>query len=216
MVIFGIAKKFLPQSIVTTLVIASSAVISTPAFAADFDFNGSLAKIDQVLLFDFSIDSEKEVTIFSSSAHEENGFDTILSIWDSNGNLIAEQDDGYNTGSTVSNGVSYNHGWLDSYFTRNLQAGSYKASVTAYPNFAKGANISDGFELESGGRGPRPYGESNSNWRFHLLNVEQAGVRIVDGSSQSVPEPASMLGLVAVTSVGAASLKRKLAKANKG
>ena len=29
---------------------------------------------------------------------------------------------------------------------------------------------------------------------------------------KSVPEPASMLGLVAVTGVGAASLKRKLAK----
>ncbi|AFY56459.1 PEP-CTERM putative exosortase interaction domain-containing protein [Rivularia sp. PCC 7116] len=51
---------------------------------------------------------------------------------------------------------------------------------------------------------------SGSNENFYIDGIVTASTTPV-----AVPEPASMLGLLAVTGVGAASLKRKLAKAKK-
>ena len=197
-----LARKLLAQSLLAVFTLAASVIAVTPAKAADFDFSGTLGKRNDILLFDFMLENDKEITIFSSSSHKEGGFDTILSIWDTNGNLIAQQDDGGNEGTTVSNGVSYNHGDLDSYFTRLLGAGSYKASVTPFPNFANGNNINQGFRLDNDPRGQQIL--QGGKWQFHILNADQAGVKM------SVPESDSTLGLLAVGSLGVGfMLKRK-------
>jgi hypothetical protein len=70
-----------------------------------FDRN-SITNDNDVLSFNFTVASDSNITIFSSS-WDDDGFDPILAIWDSLGNLINEQDDGNVTGSQVSNAVSY-------------------------------------------------------------------------------------------------------------
>jgi hypothetical protein len=198
-------KKFLPQSLLAVFTLAASVIAVTPAKAADFDFGGTVGKYNDIVMFDFTLKNDKAITIFSSSSHKEGGFDTILGIWDTNGDLIVQQDDGGNEGTTVSNGVSYNHGWLDSYFTQFLKAGNYKASVTPFPNFALGNNITQGFYLDNEPQGQEKF---EGKWEFHILNADQAGVKVVN--SQSVPESSSTLGLVAVGTLGVAlMLKRK-------
>ena len=177
--------------------ILSCASLSFTASAApmDFDFSGTFTSDNDVVLLDFSVATDSTITIFSSSwlsPEAGNGFDPILAIWDSNGNLIEEQDDGDVAGSTVSNGVSYNHGVWDSYFTTSLVAGSYQASITQFDNFAVSGSLADGFQRDDnpnftfdfgfgGATQPLFNGVWNDDsdprtgaWEFHILNVDTA------------------------------------------
>ncbi len=65
-----------------------------PAAAADFDFSGSFVNDNDVLRFNFTVGAPGVVTLFTSS-WLGGGFDPILSLWDSAGNQLAEQDDGF-------------------------------------------------------------------------------------------------------------------------
>lgn len=217
-------------SLGAALALTASVVAVSPAQAVDFDFNGTFAQDNNVLLFDFTTDSDSTVTIFSSS-WVEGGFDPILSLFDSTGNLIQFQDDGATIGSTASNGVSYNHGIWDTYFTQLLTAGTYTVAITQFNNFAVGPDLSHGFERDGVGNdnftaafgcsqgafcgassqldatGDPNFNRTNA-WRFHILNVAQADV--VNPPAESVPEPASVLGLAMFGALGAGSmLKRK-------
>jgi len=179
--------------------------VAVPALANDFDFSGNFTYDNDVLLFNFTVVAPSLVTVFSSSwlqGEPPAGFDPMLGIWDAAGNVLAFQDDGLNVGTTLSNGVPYNHGTWDSYYQVNLPAGNYRASVTQYDNFNNGSNLSNGFRYDGnpnftfdGGYGgaTQPYFNGvwdgndprTSSWEFHLLDVESA--------SQQVPEPCSFL-----------------------
>jgi len=215
-------NKFIHSSVAAALTLAASVAVSAPAQAADFDFSGTFENDNDKLEFGFEVDADSEVTIFSSS-WVDGGFDPILSLFDSAGNLIADQDDGDNIGSTVSNGVSYDHGVWDTYFTQFLTSGSYKVVITQYDNFVNGLNLADGFRYDGTGNenftaafgcsqgsfcGVDSLDDSRTNaWEFHVLNVAQAGV--VEPPA-SVPEPASMVGLLTMGALGIGSmLKRK-------
>ncbi|WP_369600392.1 DVUA0089 family protein [Hahella sp. SMD15-11] len=125
-----------------------AASMQANAVPMDFDFSGTFTKDNDVVLLNFTVNTASSVTIFSSS-WDDGGFDPILAIWDSAGNRIEQQDDGGLTGSTVSNGVSYDYGVWDSYFTIALDAGTYTASIAQYSNFANGTHLSDGFRYDS-------------------------------------------------------------------
>lgn len=221
-------KKVISQFTAASALIAS-VITASSARAADFDFSGTFQQDNDVLLFNFTVEQDTTITIFSSSwlygnpapGQEVGGFDPILALWDSNGNLIEQQDDGGNVGSTLSNGVSYNHGTWDSYFTRFLTAGTYTATVGQFDNFAVGNNLSDGFRYDNNpnftidnsfGGATQPLFNGvwdnddprTGNWEFHVLNVSQAN------SPEPVPEPASMLGILAFSALGGRKLwKRK-------
>jgi len=227
----SLVKKLIPHSLVAAVAITTAMVASSPAKAADFDFSGTFQEDNDVLLFNFNVGADSTITIFSSSwlygdapvGEGLGGFDPILALWDSAGNLIAQQDDGGNVGSTLSNGVSYNHGTYDTYFTQFLAAGTYTASITQYNNFAVGSNLNNGFQQDGnpnftfdsgfgGATQPLFNGVWDSNdprtnqWEFHILNVADAVVV----EPESVPEPATVAGLVAFGAMAAGStLKRK-------
>ena len=80
--------------------------IATPgASALEFDFSGTFQNDNDVQFFSFSISATTTVTAFSSSwlsGDSGLGFDPILALWDSSGNLIEQQDDGSFDGSTLS------------------------------------------------------------------------------------------------------------------
>jgi PEP-CTERM motif len=223
-----VAQKIKSQTLAIAIAVAASLAASIPVQAADFDFSGTFENDNDVQLFNFQIDADRTVTVFSSSwlygdplpGDPLGGFDPILALWDSAGNLIAQQDDGRNIGSTLSNGVSYNHGYWDTYFTQFLAAGNYTVSIAQFNNFAAGTNLSQGFLRDSqpnftftqgygGATQPLFNGVWDSNdprtneWQFHILNADRAEV-------VNIPEPASAMGLLGFGAVGiAAMLKRK-------
>lgn len=203
-------------------VAALGAFSASIASAIDFDFSGQFAQDNDVALLNFTVGVDSTITIFSSSWIEGGsglGFDPILAIWDSNGNLIAEQDDGGNVGSTVSNGVSYDHGIWDSYYTQFLTAGSYTASIAQFNNFAVGSNLGDGFVHDNDPAftqnfGPETYfnGVSGSNdartgdWEFHILNAESAS--IVSAPDSGMTAALLSLGLLSIGFVRRRTLAR--------
>lgn len=162
------------------------------AAATDFDFSGTMTNHNDVLLFGFTTAAQSTITLFSSS-WDDGGFDPMLGLWDSNGNLITFQDDGGTVGSTVSNGVPYTHGSWDSYYSADIQAGDYIVSLTTYDNFNNGVNLSDGFADD--GQTPIPIlgwdqpanGQRTGDYVFHILGVDSAT------QNDPVPEPATMV-----------------------
>jgi hypothetical protein len=197
------------------------------AIPQDFTFSGNFMDDDDVLIFNFSVAAPSSVTVLSSSWQSPSGggFDPILSLFDSSGLLVDSQDDGGVSGAQLVNGVSYDYGVWDSYYTVTLDAGDYSIAITQYNNFPISTALVDGFEHEGnpnftfdfgygGATQPMFNGIWDDNdprtsfWRFHLLNVET--VEVIDPNPGAVPEPAT-LALIGAGLLAAAGLRRRAA-----
>jgi MYXO-CTERM domain-containing protein len=191
---------------------AAALLAAAPASAADLTFTGNFGRDDNVLLFNFSIASAQTVGIRSTSwqSPDGGGFDPILYIADSAGNIIQSQDDGSLTGTLTVNGMTYNYGAYDSFFDVALAAGNYTAIITQYANFANTGNIAGGFSKDGnpnftfdegygGATQPMFNGVWDDNdprtsfWRFHLLNVDS--VTVVDPNPVPAPGALGLFGL---------------------
>lgn len=130
------------------------------------------------------------------------GFDPILAVFDSQGRLIGQNDDG---GSSVpADPVTGRH--YDTFLTVSLPPGTYTVCIMQYDNFANGPNLSNGFVDTGRGNftaalyGPPgatdPFWDANSSkrdghWAFDILNVNQA---------QAIPKPAIKIDSVGMFS----------------
>lgn len=202
-------RKYLTAGFIAAMISHSSGAFAAPM---DFDFSGTFTNDNDIVLLDFSVGSDSNITIFSSSWIDGDsglGFDPILAIWDADGNLVQEQDDGGNIGSTMSNDVLYAHGEWDTYFDVFLASGSYTASIGQYDNFAVSNLLSDGFEEDGNpnftfdnGFGPEAmfngvWSDTDArtgDWEFHILNVDEAIV-VVEPTPVSVPATFALFGL---------------------
>ncbi len=193
-------------------------------FSAEVDFTGNFSKDNDVLRFDFTVGLPgSSVTIFSSS-WVNGGFDPILSIWDSAGNQLFEQDDGGVVGSRQSNAVSYQFGEFDGFLNIDLDAGDYIATLAQYDNFSVSTLLADGFRFDGDPNFTAVFGcangrfcegsleDSNGNplelnrtsaWELHFLNVDSA-------SLNSIPEPSSLMlvGLAACALLGSRKFEK--------
>ena len=117
---------------------------------------GNFTADDDVQQFDFSIPSDSLVTIetisyaggeFAASPGDflsGGGFDPILSLFDSDGFFIAEQDDGSPNVDVITGSA------FDTFFQPTLSAGTYTVVITQFDNFFSGVvgdHISTGFDL---------------------------------------------------------------------
>jgi len=190
----------------------------TAAHATDFDFAGSFEFDNDVALVGFTVGAPSNVTVFTSSwiagepppGADLYGFDPIVSVWASDGGLLASWDDGFAAGTASSNGVPYDYGVWDAYFNVLLAAGEYSVTVTQFNNYPVRPNLSDGFTQDGNpdftfthgwgtqdhfnGTWDIPNDPRSSRWELHVLNVSPA---------QTVPEPSTWLvlgvGGVAIT-----------------
>src|SRR3954449_4659978 len=112
------------------------------ASAANFSFQGSLTRDDQVQLFTFSVGSASTVTLrtwsyaggvnAAGATIARGGFDPILALFDSTGARINQNDDG--NSNVPADSVTTAH--FDTFLQSVLGPGVYTVSVMEYDNFA--------------------------------------------------------------------------------
>ncbi|TWT52186.1 hypothetical protein KOR42_30540 [Thalassoglobus neptunius] len=195
------------------------------AEAGFFSFRGEFEADDTVQLFNFTLNSTSNVTLQSfgygggvqadGNVVSAGGFDPILYLFDSSGNVIDFNDDGgfpaVNFDPTT--GSSY-----DVYMEiLGLAAGDYIVALSQYDNFLNGGlggNLSDGFAFTGDPEFTQKFtGNSsgkfwdvdgfarNGEFAFDIIGVDSA-------SLQSVPEPSS-LALVTLGLASAGVIRRK-------
>ena len=176
------------------------------ATESDYDYSGVFAKDNDVVSEFFTVGSKSKITVFSStwfSASSPTGFDPILAVWGSSGKLINELDDGELTGTTFSNGIGYDHGNFDSFFHLLLPAGTYRATIAQYDNYAAPSDIFSAGFVHDGAAGDHfksDFGGRTGDWSFHVL-------------VKSVPDSGSSLVLLALGLGGIGAARRFKRKA---
>lgn len=100
------------------------------------------------------------------------GFDPILAFFDSAGNLIGQNDDGFGVATDPLTGAAY-----DTLLTSTLNAGDYIVSVMQFNNFVVGSTLSSGFAgANTVGFVDSTGATRSSFWAFDILNVDVASV----------------------------------------
>lgn len=194
------------------------ALSATAANAADFSFTGDFTHDNEVQSFSFVVGAQSDVSLRSWSyaggvnaagqSIARGGFDPILALFDSTGLRIAEQDDA--GCPNVAEDAVTGQCW-DTFYTRNLAAGTYTVTIMQYDNFSVGPTLADGFSYQGAqyqnfrnGFVDETQDKRNNLWAFDILNVNDATIP----DPQPVPEPAS-LALLGLGLAGLAAARRR-------
>ena len=208
-----------------------SIVAASLVSAANFSFEGTLTRDDEVQLFTFSVGSTSNVTLrtwsyaggvnAAGTTIASGGFDPILALFNGSGVLINENDDGAGVPVDAVTGSPF-----DTLLRSTLSAGTYTVSVMQYDNFANGPNLSDGFLSSGSPTFTSAFGCSNGRlcdvsaanrtaaWAFDILGVDSASTPTPPPPS-GVPEPATVSMMVAGFGVVLFFGKRRYASATR-
>lgn len=173
-------------------------LVSTAATAATFSFSGNIVNHNDIVTINFSLlNNATNVSVWTDSFQDGANFDPITALWDSAGNLIAQNDDN----PTVGPGQTY---WDSGFFLPTLSAGNYFLTIASYSNFASGPHISNGFAYD--GQTPIPI-QNHWNGGAGYWHV------ILDGvdAASSVPEPSAFM-LIGSGLAGLFFMKRRMQK----
>lgn len=207
------------MKIKTFAVLIALATVSL-AHATNISYTGNFVYDNDVQKFTFTLGTDSNVTLRSWSyaggvnaagqTVDRGGFDPILSLFDSAGTRITQQDDG---GCVRVSADAVTGGCFDVNLARMLSAGTYTVSIQQFDNFASDSlaagytydgaqyrNFRQGFIDAAGNK-------RDSHWAFDILNVTEAQQL---PPSSDVPEPASLaiLGL-GIAGIGATRRRRK-------
>lgn len=147
-------------------------LLAVPARASTFQ--GELVSSDSVALYSITVAETRLVQAYVTFAD----FDSLIALWTSSGSLIALNDDAYGA-------FDANQDDRDAGIQRQLAAGSYYISVTAYPNFPLGDTLSDGFGPALGATG---------RFTLNLFDVEAGDLNADVASPVPVPGAVWLLG----------------------
>jgi hypothetical protein len=222
-------SKLLHSTLVGLALMTANLVAIDPASAANLSFRGNFAQDDDVNLIDFTVTSTSRVAIKSLSyaggtqadgtVVSAGGFDPILSLFDSTGNLLGTNDDGgsSNVLSDPTSGQSF-----DAFLTSLLAPGNYTVAVTQFYNFPAGTSLSEGFRHQGESTFTSTYncsagifcdsqGNSRTNlWAVDVLRIDEPI------PPESVPEPSTLLGaFIAFGAISRAGLRKKGTKKHK-
>ncbi len=123
------------------------------------------------------------------------GFDPVVSLFDSSGLFLLENEDG----NILDVGVDpASENAFDSFLEASLDPGDYRVALTQFDNFALGSTLSDGFAQEGIGDFTDFFGCSNGSfcdadgnnrtgaWALDIQGVAPA-------TQQPVPEPSTVV-----------------------
>lgn len=102
--------------------------VAAPSFAASYSYTGTFTGDSNISLVSFTVAEASAVSAVSTS-YATGGLDPILSIFDSNGALLAFNDDDDSLPSD-SRGVTY-----DAYVSLDLAPGNYWVALSQYDSF---------------------------------------------------------------------------------
>ena len=183
--------------------------------AADFTFSGNVVYNTDIVEITFTLNADAtNVKVWTDSFQGGVNYDPITALWRRSGSdyvLIDEDDDN----DTIAPGQTY----YDSGFeVASLAAGEYLFTVGAYPNFAYGTMLSEGFEFDHDGTMQVPIADwcqpasdgctnqKGTFWRVNLSGVDSAEPPPVG----VVPEPETYaLMLAGLAAMGYFSRRRR-------
>lgn len=127
---------------------ASAAVLAGPFtgnFSADDDVVLIALTFEAAGTYRFESFSYAGGTLSDGSVIEAGGFDVVLSLFDADGTLLGNNDDGSARTDPASESS------FDAVVELALDAGDYTLAVTQFDNFAVGTLLGDGFERDGQG-----------------------------------------------------------------
>jgi len=173
-------------------VLAVLAFLAGMASAADFSFTGTFSQDDQLQLFTIQVDTPSTVlmrtwsyaggTNAAGQVIPRGGFDPVLSLFDSTGMLIGENNDG--TGFVAVD--PHTGAAFDSYLPLVLSPGTYTLVLTQFDNEPNGPFFSSGFHEQGNPNFSAMFGctngmfcdatldNRNGNWAVDIDNVATA------------------------------------------
>ena len=178
-----------------TAVAAAIAVAGLSAQAADFTFSGNVNLNTDIVQVTFSLNADAtNVNVWTDSFLGGTNYDPITALWAKSGSdyvLIAENDDN----AFIAPGQTY----YDSGFSlATLAAGEYLFTVGAYPNFAYGTLLSEGFAFDHDGTAPiaipdwcQPASANCTNQKGTFWRVNLSGVDDATPPPSAIPEPST-------------------------
>ncbi len=198
------------RNALSTVLLVGMMLLTGKALAAplNFSFAGTFDVDNDVQLFNFTLDGASTVYLVSyaygggtqanGAEHAQGGMDTIVTLFDSTGAFVTQNDDGLSTcfGGAEALGPGIDAGNTDTItgtrsdpcLSRVLAAGDYTVAVSQYDNFANAPNLTDGFQEDGQGNFTGAFrcsndsfcdlsGDNRTNvWAYDILNVSAADV----------------------------------------
>jgi hypothetical protein len=179
---------------------------------------GQFTQDDNAPLFSFTVNTPGTVNLFTTSygggtnldgsTTAAGGFDPILSLFDSSGNLLADEDDSPIANPDPMTGSQFDSGLQYTFTT----PGTYQVAVTEYDNFPTDNSLADGFQEAGQGNFTGTKFGTAAQAGLGFIDVDQSQrtgnftLNIGNGAFQPVPEASTTVSLGLLLTLGLGGL----------